>query len=337
MPQLNIGEELVLAGEDDVVQELVTLQVAIMRSTVPIKRGQHAKHHGCVVAEFLVRGDIPQVYKVGLFAEPKSYQAVVRWSNGASADDTTPDVHGMAVKVLDVKGLKALSGDSREEHDFVLVDSELFFAPDAKTLLAFMKARVASATTPAVMQEFARNNPRTMALFAAGLTKISSPLTAHYWSTVPFKFGNGAVKYVAIPAPGNGSGNTEPTSADCLRTAMIKHLTEKNESAMFDLCIIPQTDVSTTPIEDPTVRWESAPVPVARIRVGPQDFATRERLDHCEATSFDPWNALVEHRPLGGINRARRAVYPESVRVRRSGLDDVAPSTSNDTHSPPLN
>ena len=337
MAQLNTGEGLAQTGEDEVVEELVKLQVAMMRSTVPIKRGQHAKHHGCADAEFEVRGDIPQIYKCGLFRESRSYRAVVRWSNGTSADDATPDVHGMAVKVLDVKGPKALSGDSRDEQDFVLVDSELFFAPDAKALLDFMKAQVASATAPAVMQEFARNNPRMMALFAAGLTKISSPLTVHYWSTVPFSLGDGAVKYVAIPAPGNGSVGTEQTSAGYLRTAMINHLTEGKRSAVFDLCIIPQTDVSTMPIEDPTVRWESDPVPVARIKVGPQDFATRERLDHCEATSFDPWNALVEHRPLGGINRARRAVYPESVRVRRSGLDDVAPSTSNDTHSPPLN
>ena len=318
MPQLKIGEETIQTAEDDVVKELVTLQVAIMRSTVPMKRGQHAKQHGCVDAEFVVRDDIPQMYKFGLFREPKSYKAVVRWSNGASADDTTPDVHGMAVKVLDVKGPKALSGDSREEQDFLLVDSELFFTPDAKTLLEFMTARVASATAPSVMQEFAQKNPRTMALFAAGLTKISSPLTVHYWSTVPFKLGDGAVKYVAIPAPGNGSGDTEPTSAGYLRTAMINHLTEENRSAVFDLCIIPQTDVTTMPIEDPTVRWESAPVPVATIKVGPQVFATKDLLDHCEARSFDPWNALVWHRPLGGINRARREVYQESVTVRNA-------------------
>ena len=318
MPQLNIGEELIQAGEDDVVTELVKLQVAIMRSTVPIKRGQHSKQHGCVDAEFVVRDDIPQIHKFGLFREPKSYKAVVRWSNGNSADDTTPDVHGMAVKVLNVKGLKALSGDGREEQDFLLVDSELFFAPDTRTLLEFMTARVASDTAPAVWQEFVRNNPRTMALFAATNTRIASPLTVNYWSTVPFKLGDGAVKYVAIPAPGNGSGVSEPTSADYLRTAMIKHLTEENKSAVFDLCIIPQTDLTTMPIEDPTVRWESDPVPVATIRVGPQVFATQERLDHCEAMSFDPWNSLVEHLPLGGINRARRDVYAESVTVRNT-------------------
>ena len=46
-----------------------------------------------------------------------------------------------------------MDGTSREEQDFVLIDSEVFFAPDAKTVLEFMKARVASAAKPAVMEE----------------------------------------------------------------------------------------------------------------------------------------------------------------------------------------
>ena len=38
---LNIGEEQVPAGEDDVIEELVGLQVAIMQKTGPAKRSQH--------------------------------------------------------------------------------------------------------------------------------------------------------------------------------------------------------------------------------------------------------------------------------------------------------
>ncbi|MEK1942330.1 MAG: hypothetical protein AAAB16_18325, partial [Pseudomonas sp.] len=32
--------------------------------------------------------------------------------------------------------------------------------------------------------------------------------------------------------------------------------------------------------------------------------------------SFNPWHALPEHRPLGGINRLRKAVY-EAVSAYR--------------------
>ena len=51
-----------------------------------------------MTAEFAVRGDIPDPYRAGLFKEPKVYQARIRWSTGAAADDNIPDVHGMAVR-----------------------------------------------------------------------------------------------------------------------------------------------------------------------------------------------------------------------------------------------
>jgi hypothetical protein len=35
----------------------------------------------------------------------------------------------------------------------------------------------------------------------------------------------------------------------------------------------------------------------------------RALAEECEAMAFSPWNALAEHRPMGGINRLRRAVY----------------------------
>jgi hypothetical protein len=54
------------------------------------------------------------------------------------------------------------------------------------------------------------------------------------------------------------------------------------------------------------------------IKVAPQAFDTPERMKEAEDMSFDPWHALAEHRPLGGINRARRAVYAASLKLRRS-------------------
>ena len=51
----------------------------------------------------------------------------------------------MAVKVLGVKGMPALGGSNTEEQDFILIDSEAFFVPDANIMLALMTARVASA------------------------------------------------------------------------------------------------------------------------------------------------------------------------------------------------
>jgi hypothetical protein len=37
-----------------------------------------------------------------------------------------------------------------------------------------------------------------------------------------------------------------------------------------------------------------------------------------EAGTFDPWQALAEHRPLGEVQRARKAVYFASQQARRA-------------------
>ena len=66
------------------------------------------------------------------------------------------------------------------------------------------------------------------------------------------------------------------------------------------------------------VTWKSAPIPVATLTVEPQAFDTPERMREVEEMSFDPWHALAEHRPLGGINRARKAVYAASLKLRQS-------------------
>jgi hypothetical protein len=54
----------------------------------------------------------------------------------------------------------------------------------------------------------------------------------------------------------------------------------------------------------------------ARITIPPQDFETEERRKLGDGLIFTPWHGLVEHRPLGGINRLRRAVYEASAALR---------------------
>jgi hypothetical protein len=315
---LAIGEEQAPTDEADHIKHLVALQVGIMMKKDPTRRGQHPKHHGCIDAAFAVHGDIPDVYRIGIFQEPQTYQAKVRFSNGAESDDTKPDVHGMAVKVLGVKGTPALEGSEREEQDFILIDSEAFYVPDGTMMHDLMTARVTSVQNPAVMTEFAQKHQDIATALAAARKNISSPLTTQYWSTVPFKLGGGAVKYTVVPSAGNKSGGVPATSSDYLRLALASQLAPGGNGAQFELCIIPQADPSGNPVENPMVPWKTEPIAVATIKVEPQGFDTPERMKEAEDMSFDPWHALAQHRPLGGINRARKAVYAASLRLRQS-------------------
>ena len=76
------------------------------------------------------------------------------------------------------------------------------------------------------------------------------------------------------------------------------------------------------PVEDTSVEWDeevSQPIPVATLTIGVQDLDSpegRALAEECETMPFSPWNALAEHRPMGGINRLRQAVYLASQAKR---------------------
>ena len=82
------------------------------------------------------------------------------------------------------------------------------------------------------------------------------------------------------------------------------------------------------PVEDPTVDWTSAPVRLATISIYPQKVDVPEQMAFFDNLSWNAWNALPEHRPLGGINRARKNVYEDSSELRHktTGVAPVIPT-----------
>lgn len=317
---LKLGEEKPPPSEEQAIVGIVKLQTDIMKATNPHIRGQHPKAHGCVEAVFTVLPDIPSELKVGLFQDPKSYKARIRFSNGKSPSDLVADVHGMAIKVRGVKGKRALPRDKSGVQDFILIDNEVFLASDAETLLGFMMASVASQKNPEAIKAFAEkseHNARTVAIAQKMLkNEVPSPLAIPYSSTVPYKYGDRAVKYSVKPSEGTQVAMHRILSENYLREAMVELLTKQKKQAAFDFYVQMQTDAETMPIEDPTIAWASPEIKVATIQIVPQNFDTPNRKKLCEKFSFSPWHALEAHRPLGGINRARRAVYEASSALR---------------------
>lgn len=307
---LKPGEERIPPNESQAINGIVEFQTNIMKKTNPHIRGQHPKAHGCVEASFIVLPDIPSDLKVGIFQVPKTYKALIRFSNSRSVTDPEPDVHGMAIKVSDVNGKKALPSDPSDAQDFILIDSPFFFAPNAETLLGFMMAKAAAQKDPNAIKAFAAKSPinRDTVERSEKIKKtVSSPLEESYWSTVAYKLGDRAVKYSAKPD-------------NYLHEAIVERLSKQNTQATFNFYVQTQTDAEAMPIEDPTVVWTSPEVKVATILIAPQDFDNPERNKLCEESSFSPWHALDVHAPLGGINRARKAVYEASSSLRHQKM-----------------
>ena len=299
----------------------------------PVRRDQHPKAHGCVRAVFTVADNLPEELRHGLFHAPRSYDAWVRFSSSSPlmASDTKRDAHGMAIKLLGVSSPKALDDErDAETQDFILANSDAFFVRSAKDYAAF-----AQAFTGGRLLSFffglhplhCRLRELSNMLMAVG-KRIANPLQTRYWSQTPYRLGPHAVKYSARPVSPDSDPVPDAPGPDFLRQAMAATLSR--EEAMFGFMVQVQTDPIRMPVEDATVVWDERVSPfrcVATLRIPVQDCDTPERCAFAENLSFNPWHSLLEHRPLGSMNRVRRQVYEaiSGIRHSRNGVPDNEP------------
>ena len=331
-PELN--REYPEPGEAKLIEKMVELAVERMKPQQGrICRGQHAKATGCVRGVFTIRDDIADDLRYGVFQKPKQvFQAIVRFSNSAGTiePDGKGDARGMAVKLLDVAGSPAIPGTANRCQDFLTVNSPVFpFATPAEFVEFFEIREMPFVGDPLAVAWLAFSNYRHLNIAREILGEIvTSPLELPYWSGSPYWLGSAetasghAVKYSLVPGFEETGPPQDPGSMadDYLHQALVRHL--KTREAVFEFRVQPQTDPVAMPVEDVSVVWDEAisrPIPVATLTIGVQDVDSpegRALAEECETMAFSPWNALAEHRPMGGINRLRQAVYLASQAKR---------------------
>lgn len=289
----------------------------------PFRRGQHPKQQACLKATLNIKADIPSDLKYGVFAKSKEYGAIVRFSLGQYDDDRKRDVHGIAIKLLGVAGDKILSNDEKHSQDFIMADNTVFLTRDAAHLLEFVTGRDAQMPLP----QLARKIPNLLTFTNNAPT---SQLEINYWSQTPYRLGTGAVKYSLRPHKENKLEPAIAQSADFLQQVLLEVLTKQQRTASFDFLVQAQTDANKMPIEDASVTWSeilSKPTKVATLRIPAQVFNSAGQMAWCEQLSFTPWHSLPEHRPLGGINRARRLIYQDSNQLRHQPYEPTGNET----------
>jgi len=319
--------EVVDPREPDVVMRLVRKAVAASEERAAsdhlYKRDAHAQPHGCVTATLTVDDAIRPDLRQGIFAEPgRRWQAWVRFSNGTLSDDTKPDARGMAIKVMGVDGPKLLdAGVDPEQHtqDFVMIDYPTFFVRTLEEYERFFDYQ---------------NDERPVAYFFAGppwrwplhelyhaghtlFQRVPSPLAASYYTMSAYKFGPHNAKLTARPCTPPTLRMPRKPGPHYLREALVRELDERD--ACFAVAVQLQDATKNMPIEDPTITWDerdSPYVPVARLVIPRQTFSSDLQNRFCEQLQFTPWHGLDAHRPLGALNRARKAVY-QAVSQRR--------------------
>jgi hypothetical protein len=162
----------------------------------------------------------------------------------------------------------------------------------------------------------------------------ASPVDNEYFGAAPFLFGeDAAMRFSARPRSPVAGESLNLTDEDYLRAALRERLAVGAQDVVFDFQVQVRkaSELAASieaDIEDACVDWDPTVHPfktMATITIPPQEFDTEERRAHCENLFFTPWHGIVEHRPLGGINRLRRAVYEASSKFRHSQNGAVAP------------
>ena len=299
------------------------------RAHAPVAtRAFHAKiHAGVTNAQFEIAAGIPEDLRTDFLRPGTAYPAAVRFSNasGTAQPDAKPDLRGLAVRVT-------APGDAAQ--DFLATNAPASHARDAYQFMVAARAASSRWKVLALPRLLAGLGPfetvRLLGVVARSSRTIASMATETYWSRSPFAVGPVAVKFLFRPAanpasrqsPSSGGADDAAGQGDTyLRDDLVARL--RQGPIVFDFCVQRYLNPQRTPIEDGSTLWrdsDAPPVAIARLTIPQQDLASPEAVAATEAVNtfaFNPWNMAGGFRPLGSLNRARKAVYVASAEHRQ--------------------
>ena len=284
------------------------------------QRAGNTKTYGVVRGEFTVRANLPPNLRHGVFAQPRTFPAWVRFGGPgplAPADLDDNGIMSFGLKLMGVPGPKLID-DERFTQDFTGISAPTFTTPDVRANVQLQR-RLGEGWP--LLYFLDPRDSHVLDLVMQGLYSRAqhSPLEAAYYSCVPYLLGEGqAMRYSLRPRSDRTTPIPRFASDDYLREAMAATLSERDVT--FDFLVQLQTDPDRMPVENASVRWPehlSPSVRVAELRLPAQTFDSPAQLAFADNLSFNPWHALPEHRPLGNQNRARKAIYLALSSVRR--------------------
>ena len=331
-----IAKEYPPAAETEYIYQIVDELKSQMNKLWPngtrMMRQAESKMHGCLRAQFTVLKDIDPKYRVGVFAEPKTFDAILRFSNAATGitNDAKKDQRGLAMKLIGVEGEKLMIDEhGADTQDFIGLNYETFVAKSVKEFNGLLKA-FTSGKFKLLLYALNPFHWGLLRRVSKAASIIGSLLEQNYWSTTAFQLGDGqAMKFMFRSTLYQESEVPAKPSPDFLKERMSEFLKESDVS--FDFLVQLQTNADKMPIEDPTVKWSSEFVKIGILHIPKQHFDEDKNRQFGEALSFNPWHSLPVHRPLGGLNRARLAIYGQlsTFRNKTNGIEPFEPRNMN--------
>ena len=327
---------------DGIIETMTTESKKVADRDGRTVRSSHAKSTSLVKGAFEVLPDLPLQLRQGLFAEPRSYPALMRFAQGPGEvlSDSVSTHRGIAVKVLGVEGLK-LPGHDAASQDFVFATGTAFAQSTASTFLTAIKGIEKGVGMPEGVKQAVSSTSRVVnaALNAVGGDSPTfgffghtkrNPLADAYFSQAAMRYGDYVAKMGVFPASPDLVAIIDQTldtgaDPDAFRHAAVEHV--RTHGATFEMRVQLCTDLDAMPVEDASVPWpedQSPYVAVARIAIPAQDaYSPARQAFFDNVLSFQPAHSLAAHRPLGSLMRARLATYqaypPIATRKTTSG------------------
>lgn len=350
------GLEVKQANEDAIIDTIVESMLRVNQKVFDkhrhATRDAHAKSHGVLKGRLDVYDDLPEPLRQGVFAGPASYPVVLRLSTapGDLHSDRIPAPRGMALKLLGVQGQQLLPGraDARTQ-DFLLVNHPVIAFGHAAAYLKTQQLLEKHADDPEAVRKMlaALAHGGSKALHLLGIENptvdtLGAPnhhiLGETFYSMAALRHGDYVAKLCAAPLSDNVRALTGQPLRDDAGDSELRDLVVdffRQQGAEYELRVQLCTDIEKMPIEDASIRWpeDASPyLPVAKLTIPPQEaFSPARRVFADDVLSFNPWQGIEPHRPLGSIMRARIRAYETSSRFRhemnaqpRIEIDDLA-------------
>ena len=340
-------------GEDETIDKIIASMTHESEKVADrehqVVRASHAKATALVKGQLRILDGLPPELRQGLFAEPRTYDVLVRMAQGPGEhlSDNVSTHRGLAIKVFGVEGEKLPGHESETTQDFVFATGPVFPNADAAGFLTAIKGLEAGTRMPQPVKTAVSATSGAINTVVKAVTGGDSPLmdffghtprhplTDCYYSQAALRYGDYVAKIVAVPvSPGQDaiSRDAMDTSANpnTFRDATVDYF--RREGAEFEIRVQLCADLATMPVEDASVQWpeDASPYrPVARLVLPSQNAMSDTRRIFVEGgMSFRPSHSLAAHRPLGSLMRARLRTYHALVTFRqtRNGNPELEPA-----------
>ncbi len=349
----DLSVEVVTADEAELVHEILGMMAATQTANADRHRhairDAHAKSHAILKARLTVHEGLPTYLAQGIFAAPRAFDAVVRMSSapGDIHSDEIPAPRGFATKIIGVAGDRLVPELGGHNQDFLMVNFPvLAFGTVAKykQMLGLLEKNAhapdffqkAVAGSARLAQDVVEAFGGTAGAVLQGLARDNDHMLGETFHTqAAVRYGDYIAKLSFAPKSDNIRALTgEPIRVDgfsTMRDVVCDYF--RSNGAEYELRAQLCADLATMPVEDAGVQWDEAIAPqqpIATLTIWPQDARTpRRRIYGDDVLSFNPWNGIEAHRPLGSIMRVRKPAYERSTAFRHAenAIDRVEPDS----------